>query len=85
MPPTKRRRTGTAGPRGRAGRTGPRGPSGHLSVADANRLRTLSDDMEKALADLRIQFIRFSQMQAEIDGLRARLDRVTKIPKRQKA
>ena len=61
---------GVRGKRGARGARGPRGVPGR-SAADGDIVDRIARELETAQRELRVQFTRIAQLQAEIDELRA--------------
>jgi hypothetical protein len=57
------------GPQGKRGPAGARGPAGELSGEQREQLAALGLQMEQALNELKVQFVRIAQMQAQLDAL----------------
>ena len=60
---------GKRGLQGKRGRAGERGPAGELSAEQAQQLEALGLQMQEALNELKVQFVRIAQMQAQLDSL----------------
>ena len=60
---------GERGPQGKRDPAGERGPAGELSAEQARQLQALRRQMEEALNEPKVQFVRIAQMQAQLDSL----------------
>jgi hypothetical protein len=67
------RQTGKAGPRGPRGKTGPAGPSSITREEFDAAVNSIHDNLQ----ELRVQFRRMAQMQAELDELKRTVARLS--------
>jgi hypothetical protein len=72
-----RGRRGATGKRGSRGKQGERGEQGERGAAGTSApvqlLTAITKELEAAQRDLRVQFTRIAQLQAEVDVLRSEL------------
>ena len=69
----KKRRSAQRGPRGPRGERGVRGEPGKIDATALRVIARMAQELENAQRELRVQFTRIAQLQAELDLLRADL------------